>query len=355
VKDAKGRFVVRLWVAGKRLHRVFGTRKDAAAFTARVQADLDRFEATGVRPLEQRGFSQFVEREYLPYCEREHTATTFQSEKARLLKAAKFFGGSLVSAIQTPDIERYLTTTAKKAGIASRNRIASYISGAFRYAGVLGYRRGDDNPVRGIQWNREEERDVPLLSGEQEATLVECCPTRIRPIIQILLGTGVRLGDALRLRWQDVDLENHRLSVAISKNKRTRAVPLSSSVETVFEALKRNRGPRPIDGPDRVFWSIPISSHGGSVRTAFKTAVTAAKLPEGFRIHDCRHVFSVNAVKRGVSLPELAAINGHSLVMAMRYSRHVPENVVDLVRKKLEVQTPPPPATPAEATAAKAG
>ena len=92
-KDEQGRFVVRVWVLGKRLNRTFMTRKDAAAFKARVQSDLDRFEATGVRPVEQKGFSQFIEKEYLPYCEREHTAATYQSEAPRLLKAAEFFGG----------------------------------------------------------------------------------------------------------------------------------------------------------------------------------------------------------------------------------------------------------------------
>lgn len=354
-KDEQGRFVVRVWVLGKRLNRTFLTRKDAAAFKARVQSDLDRFEATGVRPVQQKGFSQFIEKEYLPFCEREHTASTYQSEAPRLLKAAEHFGGLHVGVIQASDVERYLAMIGKNVSIASRNRIASYLSGAFRYAATLGYRRRNDNPVRGIERSKEDERDVPVLTAKQVATLVECCPLRIRPIVQVLVGTGLRLGEALRLRWQDVDLANHRLSVAISKNKQTRAVPLSSSVEAVFAELANNRGPIPIDGSDRVFASIPDGSRGGSVRAGFKAARIAAKLPEGFRIHDLRHVFSVNAVKLGVSLQELAVINGHAISMAMRYSRHVPQNVVELVRTKLEGPPPAPAAAPAEEAASKAG
>jgi integrase len=58
----------------------------------------------------------------------------------------------------------------------------------------------------------------------------------------------------------------------------------------------------------------------GSVRKAHDKAVEDAGIGEHFLLYDLRHTFAPRAVARGVDLPTLSAMLGHtSIQMTMRY------------------------------------
>lgn len=75
-------------------------------------------------------------------------------------------------------------------------------------------------------------------------------------------------------------------------------------------------------GKPRVFGRASLKS--GHFLRAFHAAMEAAELSR-LRWHDLRHLFAVNWVRSGVSLPDLARLTGHrTLAMVWRHCSHSP-------------------------------
>ena len=61
----------------------------------------------------------------------------------------------------------------------------------------------------------------------------------MRTLFLLLYGTGMRIGEALSLTLQDVDLENRVLMVRDSKFFKTRLVPIGPRLTRVTDSLRR--------------------------------------------------------------------------------------------------------------------
>ena len=134
--------------------------------------------------------------------------------------------------------------------------------------------------------HRRRERDeLDRRTDEQDAEL-----------FRVLFLTGLRLGEALTLRWDDVDLELRTILVrrglsadveGIPKGRRFRIVPLAEPAVASLERLRR-RGEF-IGADDYVFanvWGRRLD--GSAVRRRYKAACAAAGL-RPLRLHALRH------------------------------------------------------------------
>ena len=74
-------------------------------------------------------------------------------------------------------------------------------------------------------WTGEEAQKLLRVAKEHEPTL--------HPLLALLLGTGMRRGKALGLRWADIDFENTRVTVRRSWSKRHLTTPKSGVGRTV--------------------------------------------------------------------------------------------------------------------------
>jgi integrase len=135
----------------------------------------------------------------------------------------------------------------------------------------------------------------------------------------------MRREEILGLTWERVDFARGVLRLKLTKSGRRREIPMD---DTAYAALSSVRGAR--EG------LVLIKSDGrrwGKIRTAFESAVEAAKVDD-FRFHDLRHTFASWAVQRGASLHELKDLLGRSsLAMVMRYAHLAPENLRQAVKK----------------------
>jgi integrase len=142
-------------------------------------------------------------------------------------------------------------------------------------------------------------------------------------LIALLAATGLRISEALALRFADLTCEG--LLIRKTKFRKTRLVPLHETARAGLERYLSRR--RQISSPeDYVF----ITDDGqavpyGAVHRTFKKLLKTARLwpaPDGRwpRLHDLRHVFAVNALQ--ACPPERAAISQHMLALAT-YLGHV--------------------------------
>jgi integrase len=120
-------------------------------------------------------------------------------------------------------------------------------------------------------------------------------------LFRFLAFSGVRINEARHVTWADVNFEQGRLQVRITKNAKTRWVPFNESLRGLFEQL---RAARPDDTPEK-----PIMR----VFECQKSIDRAAKLTGAKRIthHDLRHLFATRCIENGVDIPTVSRWLGH--------------------------------------------
>lgn len=176
-----------------------------------------------------------------------------------------------------------------------------------------------ENPVADLSFyvGNKNARDR-WLTLEEEQNLLDCAtnPYWLRDLLILALHTGMRRGEILNLKWQDIDFSRKLIIIQKSKNGEKRSIPMSKTLCSILEAKKV----RDISG--RVF---PLAVR--SLRDAFYKTLKKAGL-ENFRFHDLRHTFATRLVQNGVDLYKVKELLGHkTLTMTMRYAHHYPESL----------------------------
>jgi integrase len=208
------------------------------------------------------------------------------------------------------------------------------------------------------QSSREE---MCPLTPEQAKLLLQVAHEtgdRLTALYVLAIHTGLRQGELLGLKWDDVDLEDGSLQVrrtlAITKNgpvltspKTTgsrRSVKLTSKA---IEALKRHLE-RQLGEIDRIgsLWSEnglifasekgePINRHN-LTRRSFKPLLKRAGLPQ-IRFHDLRHTCATLLLTRNVNVKIVSEMLGHSTIaITLDTYSHVLPNMRDQAAAAME-------------------
>lgn len=230
------------------------------------------------------------------------------------------FGGVALVDIGKPDVVRWRDELLERVAPPTVNTCLGTLSSAFSWFVEQGWIGA--NPCARVKKAKHIARVFPWLqTGETITRLLSACPDCIRTIIAILVGTGMRLDEALHLHWDDIDLDHrliavHRGRKGTTKGGKLRHVPIFDSVLPVLKEMKLARGgnallwpgkPRDLGKPIK-----PLTRP--SVRKPFKTAAKRAGLPPELRVHDLRHTFASLYLADGGDIFKLSRILGHSSV-----------------------------------------
>jgi integrase len=186
-----------------------------------------------------------------------------------------------------------------------------------------------------VKWLRTPPPEFDFLTFEEAERLVVGADPEWRAMILVALKGGLRLGELLALRWEDVDLVAGRVMVRRSvtrgyvttpKSGKAREVPLG---ETVLRALKAHR---------HLKGELVFAGDRGAmlVKGESKWPLWRACRRAGLRLigwHALRHTFASHLVMRGVPIKAVQELLGHaSIEMTMRYAHLSPDVRRDAVR-----------------------
>jgi integrase len=182
------------------------------------------------------------------------------------------------------------------------------------------------NPLVQISKPREAQGRSRFLSDEERERLLNVCSssknTHLFTLVTLALSTGMRRGEMLGLRWENIDIQNRRITLFITKNGERRGVPLVGKAYELIKELFLKLEP---ENKDLLFPSPNNSKKPISIRTAWETVLKKSRI-ENFRFHDLRHSTASYLAMNGASLLEIADILGHkTLQMVKRYS-HLSED-----------------------------
>lgn len=204
------------------------------------------------------------------------------------------------------------------------------------------------NPALAVDPPRPPRHEMLTLDSEGvEAVLAACETDELRALVYVALQTGLRQGELLALRWQDVDLDFGRAAITRSlswangmhfKAPKTargrRSVALSPSTLAALKAHKRAQAAHRLRiGPVYHDHGLVFPDALGdpqkpwTVTTAFKRAAKVAELPADFRFHDLRHTAASLALRAGVHPKVVSERLGHASIQITldTYSHVLPD------------------------------
>jgi integrase len=203
---------------------------------------------------------------------------------------------------------------------ATINTLFASLSAAYSYFIEQGW--CSENPLKFIRDLEVAERPFLWLQSAGEVQkLLAACNENIRTLVAVLVGTGMRLDEALHLMWTDIDLQHrvihvHRGRRGAPKSGRLRHLPIFDSVLTVLREMKLAKGENTLLWPGAKFdkFDEQMPRNKTSVFRPFKAAVIRAGLPKKLRLHDLRHTFAGLFLASGGDIFKLSKILGHSSV-----------------------------------------
>lgn len=159
-----------------------------------------------------------------------------------------------------------------------------------------------ENPIASVRKPKPgNPRDRRLKGDEYERLMQaagECRNEQIAPLIAVAVETGMRRGEMLNMRWEDLDAERRTLRIPETKTGIPRTIPLSLTAARLLADRLRN-------GSDYVF---PTTA--SAVQQAWKRLTRRAGLTD-LHFHDLRHEAISRFFEKGLSVAEVALISGH--------------------------------------------
>jgi integrase len=271
------------------------------------------FEGThGTPQLGTVSLSEFVSETYLPWAEANKRSWRTDEYIANWWVEA--FSGKTLREVSPLAIEKHKRDRAQsitKLGTvrspASVNMELAVLSRIFSLA--IDLEVAAINPCRKVRKLRTDNKRTRYLSEDEEMRLLGNLTGRrkhLRPIVMLALGTGMRRGELLSLRWPQVDFPRGVIHVTHTKTAKDRMMPMSQRVRELL--LKMHRGRK----GEHVFASRLKKGRAlVEIKRAFRAACDDAGIAD-FHFHDLRHTFATRVGDAGHNSRTIADLLGHS-------------------------------------------
>lgn len=299
--------------------QTFSRRTDATRWIKQTEAEIEQGVHLKSIEAKKHTLSELIER----YIER-YIADKRKDRKRipQLRWWQSQLGDYLLIEMTAPRLSEMKETLRKGKSPATVNRYLAALSHVFTKA-VKEWEWMDSNPMRKVERFTEPRGRVRYLDESEKDRLLQSCKdhpvTELYPIVILAISTGMRQGEILNLKWQDVDLNRGRCVLHDTKNGERRAVPivgLAKSVLTDWSKIRKLNTDLVFSGRNP---RTPIF-----IRKPWMEAVADAEL-EDFRFHDLRHTAASYLAMSGASLAEIAEILGHKTLSMVRRYAHLSE------------------------------
>jgi len=194
-----------------------------------------------------------------------------------------------------------------------------------------------ENPTKGVKKLKVNDSKPPrFLTEEEYKKLLEACPPDLYPIYFTFLNTGMRKAELENLEWDDIDFDRRKIRIRRKADWQPktgeREIPVSDSLHDLLVTLKQKN--------DKTLKSSYVFCHtdGGKLKTKVREKLIQiarkAEIEDLTRVHTLRHTFASHLVMKGVDLPTVMKLMGHSDIQTtMIYAHLAPDHLAGAVNK----------------------
>ncbi len=341
----KGRrvFVLQYWVNGR------ARRVTLGLYGAELTVDQARAKARNLRgqvaaggdPAAERArvraiptLAEFAERYMAEHAAVKKKPRSYEGDALNLrLHVLPTLGRLRLDQVTRADVARF------HAGMRDRpfqaNRCLALLSMMFTLAEAWGVQPDGSNPTRHVQ--KYPERKVERYLSDAElarlgGALEDAANTGEHPsviaAIRLLIFTGCRRDEILKLRWEYVDFERGCLNLPESKTG-AKVVPLGAPALELLAKLPRNEG-NPFVLPGKV-----PGKHFVGIQKAWERLRAQAGLSD-VRLNDLRHTHASVGAAAGESLLVIGALLGHQQQATTQRYAHLSDDPVRAAAERID-------------------
>ena len=302
---------------GQRIRESIGpSRKDAEKVIAKKKTEIIENKFLDIRKeLAPIKFHDFA-KEFLEWARVNHKPSSRSRELSNIRNLEAAFENKNIHEITTWDIERWKVKKKGEVKPATVNRELATLKSMFSKA--IEWGRLKESPTRKIKLLKGVTKRLRYLMPDEVQRLISNCSDHLKPIVILAVHTGMRKGETLSLRWDQVDFEKEIITLVDTKNDQRRYVPMDETVKSTLMALEK-KGEYVFCGlrPGRPLVWIELSFHNALEKSGI----------EDFKIHDLRHTFASNLIMAGVDLMTVKELLGHKTIeMTLRYAHLAPDH-----------------------------
>ncbi len=316
VKNSSGSYYIVYARGKKRIWRPLHTKNKPTA-----EKRFDHFKSLDdhhahIQSLKDAG------KDVLKYVEATWAPATLQLYGFTIEKMIREWGNRRVTEITPRDIEMYKAARLKKATVTTVSIELRIIKAFFNR--LLEWKQIPENPAKNVHVPKRESVTPAFLTKELFVSLLQSLKSEGNPYHDVLLFaglTGVRKGELINLRWDDIDMSKRTVIIQnrpdfTTKTGRSRVIPMHP---LVFQMLReRERSAKWVFPGDRGYQYNP-----NEMSHRFKVLIRKNNLDERLHFHSLRHSCASMLVTEGVSLYHVQRILGHTTPRVTQMYAHL--------------------------------
>lgn len=304
-------------------------KSEALQFVSKFQESRDKQEQPNYISL-----SDFIQR-YKDYLSANFSKKYLATVSIHLRRFSEKIGDKPIGDIRMNEVELFLTGIAGESKVKSKKYYVS-LNSLFNKAVQWDYI--SINPVSKIIPPKIPKNN-PLFMDETELHQIIAKETNqdLKDIYLVLFHTGMRLGELINLKWNQVSFTEKIIRLTNSedfttKGKKERTIPINDNLVKIFT----ERYPKVIDinQLNYVFNKNGFKYSGDYISKSFKKSVNSCEnINHDIHLHSLRHSFATYLVKKGVSLFIIKELLGHQdYKTTLIYSHLTTDNLRDAVK-----------------------
>lgn len=238
-----------------------------------------------------------------------HTIRSYEKNLDELIGFLNEIKKNHIHMITKDHLEKFLKKyTAKTKSAKSVNAKTVAVKSFFKFLEINEFLTR--NPASALKYLKEKESKPRILSVVEYRALRDAAKadSRYFAIIEIMLQTGIKIGEVVKIKISDLSLTKNLLNIRDEKGKVSRSITVNSPTLKALQAYLKKR---PKIKSDILF----ITKNGKAidprnVRMTISKFYKKAGICDA-RVHDLRHTFCAHHIKKGTSLVAIAYMAGH--------------------------------------------
>jgi integrase len=343
-----------------------GRKRSAGTFNHKAQATREAGSKEVTERKKKRPSADLTWGEWEPtwLAGRTVAASTQRSDHGRIRDHLRpHWQDHLLSEITADDVQQWVAELSRR-GLAPSTVTKCYHLLSASMKAAVKARHIDTSPCKEIELPKPGPMPERYLSPEEMDAITAPLDKFDQLVVAVLVGTGMRLGEALALHWQAVDLERNEIRIEWSydpvakiikppKDYERRVIPIGKTLASILRREQDANGmglPATLKYPPnaRIHSGLVLTQSGqpfdsSNFRKRFVAATRIAYVGNGktrrpvghVRPHDLRHTYASRLLRAGLPLEEVSKLLGHaSVTTTMRYA-HLAQSHWDDVRRAL--------------------